>query len=160
MGGSETPVAQGLAELGPSPSSFTSSEFQQALEIVREKAPQRFCHANEVLRMVDCDYDGRITRNELRHFFRAFGVSEEVADKFFKRLAIGNSSQVSHSDFVKLIGPYLELPGIGAVMQKSSCTVAKHPPADILVLPDAANGAARIAVHPRRQMAEHLGQCQ
>lgn len=89
-------------------------EFQHVLELVRLKAPQRFTHVREVLRIVDGDYDGFITRPEMQYFFRSFGIHEGVSDHFFDRLA-GGSGRASYAAFVAHVGPYLELPGSEAV---------------------------------------------
>eukprot|EP00929_Paragymnodinium_shiwhaense_P035367 TRINITY_DN19098_c0_g1_i1.p1 TRINITY_DN19098_c0_g1~~TRINITY_DN19098_c0_g1_i1.p1 ORF type:complete len:659 (+),score=120.10 TRINITY_DN19098_c0_g1_i1:52-2028(+) len=99
-------------------------EFGQVLQLVREKAPGRFANAREALRFVDIDYDGRITRDEVRLFFRAFGIMEDISDRIFDRLAGCFEKDVKatcdYHSFVKVISPYLDLPGIVAASRRPS----------------------------------------
>merc|ERR1712048_612175 len=90
------------------------SEFQKAFEQVRKKAPQRFSHAREALRILDVDYDGRIERGEMTQFFLAFGVLPETSNKIFDRMALNDTAE--YRSFVNLVGAYLDLPGIVAAM--------------------------------------------
>lgn len=95
-------------------------EFHYDLEQVRAKAPQRFSHVREALRLVDGDYDGAITRGEMQHFFRAFGVDEMTSDRFFNMLAADGSGGANYHLFVQVVGPFLELPGVVASVQTAS----------------------------------------
>lgn len=91
-----------------------ANDFHYMLEQVREKAPQKFSHVREALRLVDGDYDGCITQGEMRHFFRAFSIDEMVADKFFFTLAKGGPGGANYNTFVQVVGPFLDLPGVVA----------------------------------------------
>lgn len=92
-------------------------EFRAELEIITHKAPMRFSHAREVLRYVDTDYDGQITREELRHFFRAFELSSDAADRLFERLGGSGNVGANYHTFVQLVGPCIDLPGIVSLMR-------------------------------------------
>lgn len=94
-----------------------SNEFHYMLLEVREKAPQRFSHVREALRIVDVDYDGCITRTEMQHFFRAFGIEEVRADKFYEKLAKGGPGGANYHTFVQVVSPFLDLPGVVAHAQ-------------------------------------------
>lgn len=95
-------------------------EFWPILNMVHEKAPQRFSHVREALRIVDVDYDGCITRGEMQSFFRAFGVGEKDADKFYEKLARGGPGGANYHSFVQIVGPYLDLPGMVTATQRSA----------------------------------------
>lgn len=94
-----------------------SNEFHYMLEELREKAPQRFSHVREALRIVDGDYDGCITRSEMLHFFRCFGIDEVRADRFFERMAKGGPGGANYHTFVQVVAPFLDLPGVAAAKQ-------------------------------------------
>lgn len=111
-----SPAAPGAAHADPMCVKI-SNEFHYLLEEVREKAPQRFDHVREALRIVDGDYDGSITRSELQHFFRCFGIDELRADKFFDRMAVGGPGGVNYHAFVQVVAPFLDLPGVEAFKQ-------------------------------------------
>lgn len=96
-----------------------SKEFCSILNMVYEKAPQRFSHAREALRIVDVDYDGCITRGEMQNFFRAFGVGEKESDRFYEKLAEGGPGGANYHSFVRIVGPYLDLPGVVTATQRS-----------------------------------------
>lgn len=126
-------------------------DFREELEIIQTKAPQRFSHVREVLRIVDGDYDGHISRHEMQHFFRVFGMAEGTADRFFNRLNDICSGGGNYRTFVKHIGPYLELPGTPAAMRPLSSTPGSRPnsapppsfpPQAAAVLPGLARGGS------------------
>lgn len=97
-----------------------ANQFHEVLEQVREKAPQRFSHVRETLRIVDSDYDGCITQSEMRNFFRVFGFDDVVADSFFKQLAKGGPGGANYHTFVQVVGPFLDLPGVVAASKPPS----------------------------------------
>lgn len=122
-----TPSAsRGPLELVRSRRRAPRQDFQDVLEQVRLKAPKRFSHAREVLRILGSGSSGSredcyLQRSQARAFFRAFDVSTDHADRFFEHLASASgeedSDQVSYRSFLKQVGPFLELPGIEAAMQ-------------------------------------------
>lgn len=91
-----------------------ANEFHYTLEEVRVKAPQKFSHVREALRIVDTDYDGCITQTEMRDFFRTFAIDEGVADRFFNRLAKGGPGGANYHTFVQIVAPFMDLPGVVA----------------------------------------------
>jgi len=91
-------------------------EFRDVLELIRIKAVQKFHNAREVFNFVDINYDGTINRNEMRAFFQAFNLPKEKADAFFDALDEDGSEDVEYMEFLKHVGPYIELPGIAAMM--------------------------------------------
>jgi len=115
--------AGGTAELA----ARLRSEFWPILEEVREKAPQRFSHVREALRIVDVDYDGCITKDEMRAFFRAFGVAEREADRLYEKLAKHGPGGANYQCFVQTVGPYLDLPGVVAATQPQNTGRGSRP---------------------------------
>lgn len=97
-----------------------SNKFHYMLEEVRAKAPQRFSHVREALRIVDVDYDGCITRSEMQHFFRALGIDEMRSDKLYEEMAEGGPGGANYHTFVQVVGPFLELPGVVAATRPPS----------------------------------------
>jgi len=124
-----------------------ANEFHYTLEEIRVKAPQKFSHVREALRIVDTDYDGCITQREMRDFFRTFAIDEAVADRFFNRLAKGGPGGANYHTFVQIVAPFLDLPGVAAHSQPPSrpqSAGSRPPSADRhrrqLVEPGAGNG--------------------
>lgn len=91
-------------------------EVQDALTFIGMKAKEKFGHARELFRRVDCNDDGRISKKEMRYFYRVFNLSETGADKLFNFMGGELTGDVSYHDFVGLVGPFLELPGTQAAM--------------------------------------------
>lgn len=91
-------------------------DFQDVLELIRVKAVQRFSNAREVFNFVDVNYDGTITREEMQQFFGKFNLPEHRANAFFDRLDEDESGAVEYMEFLQHVGPYIELPGIAALM--------------------------------------------
>merc|ERR1711912_63249 len=60
-----------------------SPEIKAMLEFIAKKAREKFSHAREVFRCVDCNDDGSITRKEMHYFFRVFNMPEVNADTVF-----------------------------------------------------------------------------
>jgi len=113
----------GIALRAPGGEAFCAKmvkEFRAMFEEVRAKAPQKFSHVREALRIVDVDYDGSITRNEMQHFFRAFGIDEMASDKLFNKMEKGGPGGANYHTFVQIVGPFLELPGVVAATQPPS----------------------------------------
>jgi Ca2+-binding EF-hand superfamily protein len=113
----------------PSPTSSTGQptansergvppDVQSSLTFIGQKAEEKFSHARGVFRCVDCNDDGRISRGEMRYFFRVFNRSEADADKVYEHLANGTSGDVDYYAFVGLLGPFLSLPGTAAAMSQ------------------------------------------
>jgi len=102
-----------------------SKEFWPILNMVHEKASQRFSHIREALRIVDADYDGCITRGEMQNFFRAFGVGEKESDRFYEALAGGGPGGANYHSFVQVVGPYLDLAGVVTAMQRSASRASR-----------------------------------
>jgi len=96
-----------------------AKDFHYMLEEVKDKAPQKFSHVREALRIVDVDYDGCITRSEMQHFFRAFGIDEMRSDSMFEKMAKGGPGGANYYLFVQVVGPFLDLPGVAAVIQSA-----------------------------------------
>jgi len=110
-----------ITENGMSP----NEEFYHELQLIHLKAPQRFAHAKDLMRYLDADNDGYITRDEIRHFFRAFSLPTEAADRLTQRLGSVAAGQVQYQKFVSFVGPSLDmLPGMQAVMTSRNMTEA------------------------------------
>lgn len=115
-----------------------SNEFHEMLETVKEKAPQKFSHVREALRIVDVDYDGSITRSEMQNFFRAFGIDEMSSDRFFNKMATGGPGGVNYHTFVQVVGPFLDLPGVVAATNPNRPQSARGRPSSARSRPPSA----------------------
>jgi len=91
-------------------------DFRDVLELIRVRSAQKFSNAREVFNFVDVDYNGTITYNEMEHFFRKFNLPTEKAQAFFDRLDEDGSGDIEYMEFLRHVGPYIELPGIAALM--------------------------------------------
>jgi len=114
--------SSGESTRAPSPLDCTSQpcdpEIQAILDFIGHKSKQKFSHAREVFRCVDCNDDGRISREEMRYFFRVFNMPESRADRVFDHIAGLGSGDVKYYEFVRFLGPFLDLPGTAAAMQQ------------------------------------------
>lgn len=110
----------------PDPAASLDVDLREMLDFIGEKAKQKFSHAREVFRCVDCNDDGRISQGELRYFCRVFNLPEAKADKLFHHLvgATPGSTDINYHDFVCFLGPHLELPGAAAAMTQG--TLSNH----------------------------------
>jgi len=102
-------------------------DMRRALAVVERKAPQRFAHARQVLRILDVDSDGFVTRGEVRDFFRAFDVGEESADRLYQSLDKGHAFGIRYGAFLRLVGPSIDLPGIETALQRVGGEVRRQP---------------------------------
>jgi Ca2+-binding EF-hand superfamily protein len=58
-------------------------ELRKVMQRMGEKLPLKFKHARDAFRVLDLERNGRITREEMRGFFRGFGEAPEVADRVY-----------------------------------------------------------------------------
>lgn len=100
--------------------------LEDALSMVKQKALERFSHVREVLRIVDVDYDGFITCEEVTNFFRAFGAQGNVASILFNHLAAKREGGaavprgICYNAFVNAVGPSLmDLQGAEVALQSA-----------------------------------------
>lgn len=103
------------------------------------KCSERFTHVMDLIRKVDQDYDGNISRSEMRHFFSIFGLNARVSDRCFMSLKQDEDPEVDYMDFMRAIAPYVDLPGVNAVLHQGE-----------------GSGSKRIAVKHRRGMCPAL----
>eukprot|EP00931_Biecheleriopsis_adriatica_P022731 TRINITY_DN14529_c0_g1_i1.p1 TRINITY_DN14529_c0_g1~~TRINITY_DN14529_c0_g1_i1.p1 ORF type:complete len:615 (+),score=123.16 TRINITY_DN14529_c0_g1_i1:97-1941(+) len=83
-------------------------EMQHILELISEKAAQKFRTVRAALRHVDADCDGTVDRCEVRYFFRAYDFPDEIADKFFDHLDEEGRQELDYTFFVNFLRPYLQ----------------------------------------------------
>jgi len=109
----------------PSPHSSTPDitkdidpELRNIFEFIGRKANEKFSNAREALRYVDRNNDGSISREEMQCFFRAFNLTEAQADRFFDHMDVSGLGEIDYRVFVRFLGPFLQLPGIVAIMQQ------------------------------------------
>lgn len=105
---SPLPLAVSEKSVGP--------EIQTMLEFIGKKSKEKYHHAREVFRLVDCNDDGSISRKEMRYFFLVFNMPEESADKVFDHLGGDVAAELNYYEFVRFLGPFLDLPGTEAAM--------------------------------------------
>lgn len=83
-------------------------DMKVILQMISEKAAQRFGSIRDALRHLDSDCDGSVDRSEVRHFFRSYNVTEEVADKFFDFLDEEKRGELDYGKVVNFLRPFLE----------------------------------------------------
>jgi len=101
---------------------------QSWMTFLGRKSSERFAHVMELIRHVDRDYDGSISRYELRHFFSLFGLDAKVSDHCFVSMLKPGESQVDYMDFMRAIAPHLDLPGVEAVLHQGGGAGGKRIP--------------------------------
>eukprot|EP00933_Yihiella_yeosuensis_P081102 TRINITY_DN94642_c0_g1_i1.p1 TRINITY_DN94642_c0_g1~~TRINITY_DN94642_c0_g1_i1.p1 ORF type:complete len:577 (+),score=96.75 TRINITY_DN94642_c0_g1_i1:199-1929(+) len=107
-----TPVAKLVAESATADlSTEISPEMRQNLRVLMkdlgDKLPLKFKHARDAFRVLDLERNGKITRSEMRGFFRGFGHPEDVADNIFNLLDPEGSGCVVFETFMSLFDPIL-----------------------------------------------------
>lgn len=138
-------------------------DFRDVLEQIRLKAPRRFSHAREVLRILGSGSssaeDGFLERCQARAFFRAFDLSADRADRFFEHLAAASDhgDTVSYRSFLKHVGPFIELPGIEAAMQSAGWGSRARPWLYNELWYNRDGSPTPREVQHCREQAEHLG---
>jgi len=90
------------------PLSKEELEMKTILQLISEKAAQRFSSIRSALRHLDADCDGSVDRSEVRHFFRGYNFTDEIADKFFDYLDEEKLGELDYAKFVNFIRPFLE----------------------------------------------------
>lgn len=88
-------------------------QLKQVMKRIGEKLPLKFKHPRDAFRYLDLERNGRITRTQMRSFFRQFGELEQVADQVFDMLKDIDSEhahgEVDFSSFMmhfdSLLGP-------------------------------------------------------
>jgi Ca2+-binding EF-hand superfamily protein len=82
-------------------------EFQKMLELLGEKVRQKFSKARDVFRFVDTDHNLKLSRGEVRYFFRFFNVVAEQADKFFDGFEADEDGEICYVEFLKYLWPHV-----------------------------------------------------
>jgi len=77
------------------------AELRKLMQDIGDKLPLKFKHQRDAFRVLDLERNGRITKGEMRGFFRGFGHPEEVADKVFDLLDEEGLGEIDFSDFMK-----------------------------------------------------------
>lgn len=84
-------------------------EVNEVIRVLAEKAGHKFKHPRDALRALDLSHDGRITRGELRVFFRSFCLPCEASDLVFSMLDPDDESDTcDYEAFMALVGPYVD----------------------------------------------------
>jgi Ca2+-binding EF-hand superfamily protein len=82
-------------------------EFAEVLKIIGQKVPSKFPSLRHVWRYVDNDHDGKVSKSELRAFFRAFNLPQEEADKLYDRMDQEGDGEIYYGHFVRYLGPFV-----------------------------------------------------
>jgi len=77
-------------------------ELKKAMAGIESKFATKYKHVRAAFRAVDLDADGKVDKDEMRNFFRMFGYSEELADKFYGILDQDNSGGIDYDEFVAI----------------------------------------------------------
>eukprot|EP00930_Biecheleria_cincta_P095962 TRINITY_DN87846_c0_g1_i1.p1 TRINITY_DN87846_c0_g1~~TRINITY_DN87846_c0_g1_i1.p1 ORF type:complete len:630 (-),score=141.64 TRINITY_DN87846_c0_g1_i1:37-1860(-) len=83
-------------------------EMKRVLELISEKASQKFSTVREAMRHLDADLTGTVDRSEVRYFFRGYDFSDDVADRFFDFLDRERKEELDYPQFVNFLRPYLQ----------------------------------------------------
>lgn len=83
-------------------------EMKRVLELISEKASQKFSTVREAMRHLDADLTGTVDRSEVRYFFRGYDFSDDVADRFFDHLDRERKEELDYPQFVNFLRPYLQ----------------------------------------------------
>eukprot|EP00930_Biecheleria_cincta_P083530 TRINITY_DN73097_c0_g1_i1.p1 TRINITY_DN73097_c0_g1~~TRINITY_DN73097_c0_g1_i1.p1 ORF type:complete len:606 (-),score=100.55 TRINITY_DN73097_c0_g1_i1:44-1861(-) len=89
------------------PLSDKECSMRRVLEQISVKAAEKFTTVRAALRNLDADLNGTIDREELRVFFRTYGLSDKVADEFFDHLDTEQVGELDYGFFTNFIRPYL-----------------------------------------------------
>jgi Ca2+-binding EF-hand superfamily protein len=82
-------------------------EFADVLKIIGQKVPSKFPSLRHVWRYVDNDHDGKVSKSELRAFFRAFNLSQEESDRLYERMDQEGDGEIYYEHFVNYLGPFV-----------------------------------------------------
>jgi Ca2+-binding EF-hand superfamily protein len=85
------------------------AEFGDALRHIARKMPETFGTLRRAIRHADGGNRGSVCKSEMRYFFRAFNLPEDVADRFQSCLAgLANTTDVNSHDLFDCLSPYIE----------------------------------------------------
>jgi len=107
-------------------------EMKVILQLISEKAAQKFNSIRSALRHLDADCDGNVDRSEVRHFFRGYNFTEEVADRFFEYLDKEKRGMLDYAKFVNFIRPFLEGAINGTPLTARDLTSCRGAPDSVL----------------------------
>lgn len=82
-------------------------EFADVLKIIGQKVPSKFPSLRHVWRYVDNDHDGKVSKSEMRAFFRAFNLSQEESDRFYECIDQDGDEGIYYEHFVMYLGPFI-----------------------------------------------------
>jgi len=102
------PSITSLAEVDEDQLQSTKTEFADVLGLIEDKAAQKYTQLRHAFRAVERNEAGTIKKSEIRHFFRAFNIPQEMADQFFNRLDRDRVGEVSWLDFQTMMGPVIQ----------------------------------------------------
>eukprot|EP00929_Paragymnodinium_shiwhaense_P109552 TRINITY_DN7601_c0_g1_i1.p1 TRINITY_DN7601_c0_g1~~TRINITY_DN7601_c0_g1_i1.p1 ORF type:complete len:678 (+),score=150.77 TRINITY_DN7601_c0_g1_i1:83-2116(+) len=117
-----------FGDIGVSLSFEDEKQLQAAFASIGHKAAQKFTSVREALRYLDADRDGLVDRGEAHYFFRAYDISERLADQVFDSLLArygGSRDTVPYAEFVQFLAPAFE--GTGAATPGDDSTRAPSP---------------------------------
>jgi Ca2+-binding EF-hand superfamily protein len=107
-GGPRKGVHTGVSLAKLSPAEREEHELRTICEQIGVKAAQKFGTVREAFRYLDSDHDGKISRSEMRYFFRAYNFDESVADRFYNKLDRDGSGELEYGEFMKFVAPYVQ----------------------------------------------------
>jgi Ca2+-binding EF-hand superfamily protein len=82
-------------------------EFADVLRIIRQKVPSKFRSLRHVWSFVDTDNDGKLSKKEMRAFFRTFNLPQEESDNLYERMEKGSDGGIMYEQFIGYLGPYV-----------------------------------------------------
>jgi Ca2+-binding EF-hand superfamily protein len=127
--GNTPPVRQALQ---PSQAAYAQKNNEwsvdQWMNFLGRKSSERFAHVMDLIRHIDRDYDGNISRDEMRHFFSIFGLDAKVSDTCWTSMRRPGEPEVEYMDFMRAIAPHLDLPGVKGVLHQGGGMGGKRIP--------------------------------
>jgi Ca2+-binding EF-hand superfamily protein len=82
-------------------------DFKDLLQVIGNKVPTKFPSLRHCWRYVDNDHDGKVSRSELRSFFRAFNLEQGLADNLYDRMVSDCSGEIFYEHFIRYLGPFV-----------------------------------------------------
>lgn len=107
-GKKKPPMHAALPDVDADDLETTKAEFKDVLNLIEDKAAQKFTQLRHAFRAVERNEAGTVKRGEFRHFFRAFNIPQETADQVFQRLDRTRNGEVTWQDFQTMMGPVIQ----------------------------------------------------
>mmetsp|Transcript_37627 Transcript_37627/g.99534 ORF Transcript_37627/g.99534 Transcript_37627/m.99534 type:complete len:308 (+) Transcript_37627:3-926(+) len=115
---------------GSDPNAELKTELRELFKDLGRKLAFKFKHMRDAFRMLDLERNGRITRQEMRSFFRGFGHDEILADRIYDLLVDPDTDAVDFGEFMQqfevVLGPGFRCAQRAPLIQVSDPSLSKE----------------------------------